>query len=232
MALMRMNISVPDALAEEVRRRDLPISAICQRALRDEVARAQTIEATADIVIVGSRPGPDPRSWPDFTLGKPYLTYGRNQRHGDGWTLWYQLGSQPIGNIEEHFIPGESGDLHRALDVARDFLRRAREGVETITVEIGEPSITVGFQGRWLVEPDPDRTRTGKEGHDAGTYWGVALTRRGRIAVYLAHCNARRPTSLRDYDTLNDAVDDGLPADIVALAAAEMAEEFTLWRDI
>lgn len=41
---MRMNISVPDELAEQVRARDLPISAICQRALsaavRDDEQRA------------------------------------------------------------------------------------------------------------------------------------------------------------------------------------------------
>jgi hypothetical protein len=37
--LMRMNISVPDELAEQVRERDLPISAICQRALREAVSR-------------------------------------------------------------------------------------------------------------------------------------------------------------------------------------------------
>jgi hypothetical protein len=36
---MRMNISVPDDLAEQVRKRDLPISAICQRALREEISK-------------------------------------------------------------------------------------------------------------------------------------------------------------------------------------------------
>ncbi|PJE96915.1 hypothetical protein CUT44_15275 [Streptomyces carminius] len=36
---MRMNISVPDALAEQVRARELPISAICQEALRNAVER-------------------------------------------------------------------------------------------------------------------------------------------------------------------------------------------------
>src|SRR5579859_6772905 len=41
---MRMNISVPDQLAEEVRRRNLPVSAICQRALRDEVGRLRAAD--------------------------------------------------------------------------------------------------------------------------------------------------------------------------------------------
>ena len=38
---MRMNISVPDDLAVQVRMQSLPVSAICQRALREEVDRAR-----------------------------------------------------------------------------------------------------------------------------------------------------------------------------------------------
>ena len=38
---MRMNISVPDDLAEQVRALDLPISAICQRALSGAVRAAE-----------------------------------------------------------------------------------------------------------------------------------------------------------------------------------------------
>lgn len=41
---MRLNISVPDELAEQVRARDLPISAICQEALRTAVDQAQKKE--------------------------------------------------------------------------------------------------------------------------------------------------------------------------------------------
>ena len=41
---MRVNISVPDRLADEVRRRSLPVSAICQRALRDEVGRLRAAD--------------------------------------------------------------------------------------------------------------------------------------------------------------------------------------------
>ena len=58
---MRMNISVPDALAEEVRRRDLPISAICQRALRDELNRLRTIKETDDIQVFMRERAPGPR---------------------------------------------------------------------------------------------------------------------------------------------------------------------------
>ena len=43
---MRMNISVPDALAEQVRERNLPISAICQQALREELRHPEDITRT------------------------------------------------------------------------------------------------------------------------------------------------------------------------------------------
>lgn len=41
---MRMNISVPDELADQVRARDLPISSICQDALRKAVDAAEKKE--------------------------------------------------------------------------------------------------------------------------------------------------------------------------------------------
>ena len=148
---MRMNISVPDALAEQVRDRNIAVSALCQRALRAEVERLRILE--------------------------------------DG------------------------------------------SGMERITVEVGEPAVTVGFTGRWLVCPDPDGTRSGEEGYDAGAYWGVALTQKGRIAAYLAHCNGGFPASLNDYDSLEEAADDA-PADIIAQAAAALGQEYVLWRDI
>lgn len=53
---MRMNISVPDELAEQVRAHDLPISAICQEALRKAVERARLQEkAMNDIEAVAAR---------------------------------------------------------------------------------------------------------------------------------------------------------------------------------
>jgi len=103
--------------------------------------------------------------------------------------------------------------------------------LEKITVEVGDPPLTKGFVGRWLVGPDPDATRTGLEGHDAGAYWGIALTRRGRVAVYVAHCNGRWPAQLTDFDDLDQAGRE-VPADIIARAAAELGEQRVLWRDI
>lgn len=83
---------------------------------------------------------------------------------------------------------------------------------------------TLAFTGRWLVWPDPDMTRTGQKGYDLGNYWGVALTKRGRIAVYAAHCN-RGQGGLTDYDDLDEALADGVPADIIADARGELNGE-------
>ncbi len=148
---MRMNISVPDDLATAVRELELPISAICQHALRSEVVKARAVAQG--------------------------------------------------GSMQE------------------------------ITIEVGDPILTQGFTGYWLVEPSRDETRTAEEGYDAGAYWGVALTKRGRIAVYTAHRNERWPASLNDYDSLDQAAGH-VPADILARAAAELGETRVLWRDI
>lgn len=230
---MRLNISVPDALADEVRRRDIPVSAICQRALRDEVSRLQTIERADDILIyiASEQLGLDPGTWPGWDPAKPRLVYGHHPERGDGWALSYELGDEPGDNPDDHFIGGAARDVEWALSQARAWLRLARSEMDVITVQVGEPSLTVGFNGRWLIEPDSDETRTGENGYDAGAYWGVALTKRGRIAVYTAHCNDRWPARLDDYDDLNGAAPH-LPADIFVRAAAELGEERVLWRDI
>jgi hypothetical protein len=82
-----------------------------------------------------------------------------------------------------------------------------------ITVDIGEPRLTVGFTGRWLVEPDPDESRAGRRGYDTGAYWGVALTRRGRFAVFAASRHDRWAASLHAYDSLDAGANDGVPGE-------------------
>ena len=141
-----VKVDLPDELAEQVRKRDLPVSAICQRALRAEVSHLLTIEQAAGII-----------------------------------------------------------------------------------VQVGEPAVDMGFRGRWLVEPHPDRTQAGLE---EGAYWGVALTKRGRIAVYRAHVNKEQPASLSDYDTLDNAIADDLPEGIIAMAKKALGEADVVWRDI
>ena len=142
----QINIDLPDELANKVKAWDLPVSSICQRALRAEISHRQPIEQAAGII-----------------------------------------------------------------------------------VQVGTPPVDVGFRGRWLVEPDPDKTQAGLE---EGAYWGVALTKRGRIAVYRAHVNDEWPASLSDYDTLDNAIADDLPEEIIARARKALGDGHVIWRDI
>lgn len=234
-----MNISVPDELAEEVRRRELAISAICQRALREEIAKLRAIEGANDILVYveSEQTDPDPLTWPRFDVSKPTLTYKSypvGRRWELGWVLEYEAGGEP-GNPTDYFIPGDPDKP--PIERAREVLREASHDMEQITVDVGEPSLTVGFTGRWLLEPDAHLTRTSEAGYEAATswdadaYWGIALTGRGRIAVYSGRCTDGWPARLDDYDTLDQAADH-VPADIIARAAAELGEERVIWRDI
>ena len=85
-----------------------------------------------------------------------------------------------------------------------------------------EPSVTQGFIGRWLVEPDRDGTRSGTA-RDKDSYWGIALTRRGRFAVYVAHRYGRWPARLDDYETIDQALEHA-PRHIIMRAVAELGE--------
>jgi hypothetical protein len=103
--------------------------------------------------------------------------------------------------------------------------------MERITVEVGDPPLTVGFVGRWLVEPDPDATRTGLDRVRRRAYWGVALTGAGGSRCTSRTATNAGPSHLGDYDGLGQAERD-VPADIIARAAAELGEERIVWRDI
>jgi hypothetical protein len=103
--------------------------------------------------------------------------------------------------------------------------------VGDIIVEVGDPWQMVGFRGRWLVPPDIQHTRSVEDRSDRDGYWGVALTARGRVAVYSAHAEHRWPARLDDYDSLN-AAGVNLPSDIRALAVRALGEEQIVWRDI
>lgn len=100
--MTQIHIDLPDELAKKVKAWDLPVSAICQRALRAEISHRQPIEQAAGII-----------------------------------------------------------------------------------VQVGNPAVDLGFSGRWLIVPDPDKTQAGMEN---GAYWGVALTKRGRIAGLPSAC--------------------------------------------
>ena len=63
---------------------------------------------------------------------------------------------------------------------------------------------------------------------DSGDFSGITLTKRGRIATWVCYINDRRPTVLTDYDGLDQAAYDGVPARIIALAATELGEQRVL----
>jgi hypothetical protein len=197
----------------------LSVSQIVTAALRDFMAGPPDI----DIHIADpDRPGDDR----PLSNGRPLLTFPERRPGRVGWRL-----RMPDG--ESEFLPGDA--LSPPLAEARVRLR-ARDADDPaqlgdITVEVGDPWQTVGFRGRWLVQPDLARTRSVEDKTDRDTYWGVALTARGRIAIYVACANHRWPARLEDYDSLT-AAGPNLPNDIRALAARALGEEQIIWRDI
>jgi hypothetical protein len=110
------------------------------------------------------------------------------------------------------------------------------ESYELIEVEVGESTGSVhscrrhveSFWGRWVIRPDPETTRTAEHG-PKGAYYGVAQTRRGRIAVYTGTSNPRWRPILADYDTLAEA---NMPEDIRRLAAEALGIREVTHRDI
>jgi hypothetical protein len=176
---------------------------------------------------------PDPARAPNVATfadsgGRPILEYPYRYLKLTGWRV-------STTDDEAHFLPGDA--LNPPIREAREWLRQKAQresagGIGEITVEVGEPLRTVGFRGRWLVEPDSDGTRSSEPTADAGAYWGVALTARGRIAVFVAHCNERFPPQLDDFETLDDAKAADLPEDIYAMAAHALGSEHVSWLDI
>ncbi|MGE5155893.1 MAG: hypothetical protein ACM3JP_00155, partial [Betaproteobacteria bacterium] len=170
------------------------LSQIATTALREFMA------SPADIYVHLSDPE-HPSDGPSFADagGRPILSYPVGQRGRLGWKLW-----TPDG--ESTFMAGDA--LNPPLDDARGWLRAraaARDSADPlfdIAVAVGKPPQLVGFRGRWLVEPDVHQSRSVQDKVDKAAYWGVALTARGRIAVYVAHANDRWPARLDDYDSL------------------------------
>lgn len=120
--------------------------------------------------------------------------------------------------------------LAQAIDREEAESKLAGE-MEDIVVEVGGPDdilIEQEFKGRWLVKPEPDPTfgsRTRLEGFDAGAYWGVALTARRQIAVWVGHCNGLWLPGLVVHPGIAQAEKKGLPGDIAALARSELTGE-------
>jgi hypothetical protein len=198
----------------------LSVSQIVTAALREFMAGPPDI----DIHIADpDRPGDDQ----PLTNGRPLLSFPERRPGRVGWRL-----RRPDGASE--FLPGDA--LNPPLAEARVRLRAGEaddpsQPLGDITVEVGDPWQTVAFRGRWLVQPGLAHTRSVEDTTDRETYWGVALTARGRIAIYIAHANHRWPARLEDYDSLT-AAGQNLPDDIRALAARALGKEHIIWRDI
>lgn len=107
---------------------------------------------------------------------------------------------------------------------------RDRAGQVTVDMRDDMRAWTEAFAGRWLIEPGDDNRGT----EDAGACYGIALTAKGRIAVYSYHVNDRWPPHLGVYDNLDqaEAETSGLPKELLAAAASEMGEQRIVWRDI
>jgi hypothetical protein len=134
-----------------------------------------------------------------------------------------------------------AGDSVSALitDALRRYVEeeelKERTGMESIEVEFWGPEESpyyATFVGRWLLWPDESETRTGEPGYDLGAYYGVALTRRGNIAVYIRHVNDRFAPILHTYGSFEAAEKGGMPGDILAMAAAEISEGYVQKLDI
>ena len=198
------------------------LSQIATAALRDFMA------SPADIYVHVSDPE-HPVDGPSIAEagGRPILSYPAGQRGRLVWKL-----STPDG--ESTNMAGDA--LSPPLDEARSWLRAkaaqdSTEPLVDIAVAVGDPPQLVGFRGRWLVEPDVDQTRSVQDKVDKSAYWGVALTARGRIAVYVAHASDRWPARLEDYDSLL-AAGSSLPNDIREMAAWSLGQDHVIWRDI
>jgi hypothetical protein len=157
-----------------------------------------------------------------------YLTKDPEYRMG----MWRLTERHDDPNVA--LTPG--GPLDPPLDWARERIAgwqrdRAAESanlMEDIEVEIGDRNDnrwTEVFAGRWLIYPE-DGNRFGA---DAGAAYGIAQTKRGKIAVYCYHVNERWAPSLEVFDSL-DEVD--LSEEALAIAAAELGEKRVIRRDI
>ncbi|GAA4866014.1 hypothetical protein [Kitasatospora terrestris] len=124
--------------------------------------------------------------------------------------------SQVVADALQEYLP---------IEVSADDL-------ETIEVQAGDDysgPIPHSFRGKWLVAPN-ERDH-GYEAYDLGTYWGVAITAKGKFVTYTAHCNDRWVPSLTTHDSLKEAVAN-LPDSIASRAAAELGQKRVVALDI
>lgn len=116
---MRMNISVPDELAERVRTLDLPISSICQSALKNaaDAAEKRAELADDDLAKVAARlRGTVDAKYVEIRLGG----YEDGKRWAKGWASLDELkdfAEKDVPPVIEapHSLTDFVGDKHNAL---------------------------------------------------------------------------------------------------------------------
>jgi hypothetical protein len=139
-------------------------------------------------------------------------------------TLYIREEDQETWAKAETLIPQGSslsklitGQLENFIAEHERSAEMSNEPFERIEVDT-EPYATA-FEGRWILPPDDDN-RTAAEEYEAGGAFGVARTKKGKIAVYTYHIN-RGQGRLSVYPTFPAAIADGIPRDIIELAQAE-----------
>jgi hypothetical protein len=150
-------------------------------------------------------------------------------------TIYVRDADQELWERAEQLAGGSlSGLLADALRRYVDEEELKEEtNMETIEVRLGGKNFSrdVSFVGEMLVSPG-DEIRTAEEGYDAGAYYGVARTKLGNIAVYAAHVNSGFDATLETYSSFEEAVEDGMPADVIAMAQSEADPNYVQPLDI
>lgn len=140
--------------------------------------------------------------------------------------LWEEAEKLAGGNV--------SGLIADALARYVEEEKRKGQGMGKIELDLGTRNFPrrVQFEGRWLVEPDQDATRPDDPAGNAGFYYGVAVTRRGNIAVYIDNTEPSNTARLNTYPSLDAAAAEGLPEEIYEMAEAKIGPDHVEELDI
>jgi hypothetical protein len=203
----------------------LSLSQVVTTALR------QLMASPPDIHVLWNDP-----EHPGGAPGTPLLQFPHPDRRFAGrWQVLsedgddYDINSGPLEPPIEHaraWLARNAAD-RKTLD-QEEAMAALADAMADITVEVGDRNDNRWdevFTGRWLIEPSDEN----RFGQDAGAAYGIALTKRGKIAVYCFHVNERFPPSLDVVDSLDDL---DLAEEALAMAAAAMGEKRVVRRDI
>src|SRR5215475_3140228 len=117
----------------------------------------------------------------------------------------------------------------RALRQEVHVMEAMSADAERVTVKMRDGR--VGFIGRWLIDPADD-VRSGEPNADRGTFYGVAVTAKGNFVVYAAHVAGRLEPEFRTYSSLDHAIRDDCPSDVIERAKSALDPDYVRWIDI